>query len=223
MRVTVLLISAMALAFVNSSTASAISMTFEEFLGQDVAPIATHYQGISFQSGYSGSDWVARDATSNLYNLSSWPSGQQWNAGNYWIHNDVGATTALDYTGNDGVIVFDNHDATFVQLGYSAGTDLYLVAYDAADQVIAQTSGPANLRYVQGNETGPGTLRVDAPQGSYISYVNVHDTGNFWIVDNITTDASGIIITTVPAPGALLLGGLGAGLVRWLRRRRTLA
>lgn len=167
MRATVLLTSVMALTLLNSSAATAITMTFEEFLGQDAAPIATHYQGISFQSGYSGSDWVARDATSNNYNVSSWPSGQQWGTGNYWINDSVGATTVLDYTGNDGIIVFSNHDATFVQLGYSAGTDLYLAAYDASDHLIAQTSGPANLRYVQGNETGPGTLRVDAARESH--------------------------------------------------------
>ena len=197
-------------------------MNFEQFLGFDTAPISTFYSGIKFQSGAGGSDWVARDATTNNYNMSSWPSGTAWNAGNYWVHDFVGATTALDYTGNDGVIAFDNKDATFVELAYCAGSTLYLDAYSAGAVMLDSASGAANLRYANGNGSGPGTLRVDAPLGQYISYVVIHDTGNFWVVDNISTDASGIIIGSVPAPAAILLGTLGTGLVSWLRRRRSL-
>jgi len=197
-----------------------ITMTFEEFVGADQTPVATFYSGITFQSGGSGSDWLGRDANANLYNVSSWPSGTQFLGGNYWILGEGFATTALDQTGNDGKIIFDNGDATFVELAYSASTQFTLEAYDAANNLLDSDSGAANLRYADGNAGGPGTLHVDWNGTDHIAYVIVHDTGNFWLVDDITTDASGITTAgVIPAPAAVWLGAAGLGLVGLIRRR----
>jgi len=49
----------------------------------------------------------------------------------------------------------------------------------------------------------------------YSAEVRISGTGNV----NAGIDNFSLII---PAPGALLLGGIGAGLVGWLRRKRTL-
>jgi hypothetical protein len=196
------------------------TMTFEEFLGYDTAPIATFYSGLTFQAASSGQDWVASDVTTGNYNASSWPGGQQWGTGEYWMYDDVAAWTGV--AGDNGRVSFNSSDATFVELGYGANSSLYLEAYDSAGTLIDSDTGPANLRYTNNNPNGPGTLRVDAPSGQYIAYVLIHDTGNFWEVDNIRTDASGIVTPSTPAPGAILLAGLGTSMVGWLRRRRAL-
>jgi len=126
-----------------------------------------------------------------------------------------------DDTGGNGKVTFDNQDATFFQINYCSAGMLYLEAYDADDNLLDTDSQPANRRYLEGNASGPGTLRVDAPVGEQIAYVIIHDTGNYWVVDNIETDATGIEgpDPVVPEPCTFviwsLLAGLGIGLAWW--------
>lgn len=193
-----------------------ILMTFDEgiFLAVDVVPVGTYYTGVTFGSSSTGSPLVSRNMDLGGYNMSSWPSGTQSAGGYYWVYGKVGVTSALDNSGNDGKITFDNGDATYVEIGYSCNSNFTLEAYDAANNLLDVDVGGANLRYFNNNESGPGTLRVDAPSGQFIKYVIVHDTGNFWVIDNVRTDATGI----TPAPGAMALLGLG-GLAMGRRRR----
>jgi hypothetical protein len=66
---------------------------------------------------------------------------------------------------------------------------------------------------------GPAALAALA-DGTLNMWMDIDslDSG-LWLV---TLRSSTLTVDYVPAPGAILLGGLGAGLVGWLRRRRAL-
>jgi hypothetical protein len=88
-----------------------------------------------------------------------------------------------------------------------------LKAYDAADTLLdSDFSGPLSNSEVE-------TLTVS--DGGGIAYILAF---GHKIDDNIS-DSIGLdnmTWTAIPAPGAILLGSIGIGLVGWLRRRRTL-
>jgi hypothetical protein len=192
---------------------AAITINFEEGVGIDRTPINAQYTGITFVGATSGLPWLYLDSTTGSYNVSSWPSGA--GGGGYWI-NDLAAAWTGE-SGPDGKIAFNNADATFFQVNYCSYSQFYLEAYDSSGNLVDSTSGPANYA----GPDGPGTLTVNAPDGASIAYVMLHDTGNYWVVDNVVTDATGIT-PTVPEPATIVIWSLlGAVAYGWSRRRKA--
>lgn len=162
----------------------------------------------------------------------------------------VGSLLNPDYPPNSGsnVIYDDNQFGTGIIRVDAVGTfwgmagayatrnaNVTLTAY-ASDSSVMGTASTGDRNYI-GVPSGPLPnifLSVTAPDIAYVefshsgipdlpAYLNpprlgfreFGEIGNSFTVDDFT-------FQTIPAPGAILLGGIGVGVVSWLRRRRTL-
>ena len=160
-----------------------IFLDFES--GLDGMQVESSIPSLKF-TATSGLDWQYGDIRTDAYNV--YPYGD----GTYETNGDFFAW--LGETGDSGRIDFLGGGATYCSLLTSTYSGLTLDAYDQ-DGNLLSSSG-----WATGNtDTGTFTrLTVDAPAGKTMAYVVMHDTGNFWLIDDLCTDAEPAVS---PVPG----------------------
>lgn len=216
LRASKVLLSVLAV-LVLAASSHAWTLDFENGVGHDYETISSGIPGLQFTTT-DGYDWIYGDANSNGWNVRN-QYGETWNQANYWI-TDYGFASLGPAQGS-GRIDFTNKDGSFFATEYCAFSNFYVEAYDINDNLIDQAVGGANLYYANGNTTGPGYLSVSSASNN-IAYIMLHDTGNFWLVDNMSGNATGVTPPgSVPEPATMFLMGLGlvgTGIVRRIRK-----
>lgn len=179
-------------------------LNFEE--GTDGATV-TGISGVSLKD-FNGYNPLYADIRTGRYNATSDDKGISMGTGLYH-HNGYFAVWAGPNADARGVKVdFANNDGTWFKTGYSSYNTFYIDAY-LTDGSIVTVNGAGNTGSLM------GYLQVNATTGLFIDYVVLHDTGNYWIVDDMSGNTSGV---GVPEPTTTLLLGAGLMGLAWVRR-----
>lgn len=151
--------------------------------GTDQTTIQSTIPGLHFTTT-ANYDWIYGDWRTNNYN-GPYPHGLYYSNGNFfaWLGPNQGY----------GRIDFTEGCATYLQVYVSSLAGLHMDAYYSNGTVAATASVAGNL-----NTGQLARLRVDAPAGDCFSYVILHDTGNYWLIDDLSTDAQGVPATRPP-------------------------
>jgi hypothetical protein len=167
---------------------------FEAVVPKDTALASFTSNGITY-SGVGGTNvWVASPGYSN-FGLPG-----------------LTTTSILTATGNEDFLI-----ALGARANRAVGFDVYL--NDFGPVTIEYFGAADNLLVTVSDGRGGGAVRFLGLVADEPIY-KIHWTAIGG--QTINTGIDNLMLGTVPAPGAILLGALGAGLVGWLRARRTL-
>jgi hypothetical protein len=173
--------------------------------GADVVGIS----GVTFQS-YLGYPPLYGDSRTGAYVTTSDDLG--YGSGLYHHNGNLFLWAGTDADARGVKIDFTNNDGTWFKTGYSSYS-IFVVEAWLTDGTMISVTGEANTY-------GPmGYLMITAPEGKTIDYIVLHDTGNYWLTDDMSGDATGVTYGAVPEPATMLLLGLGLAGVAVARKK----
>jgi len=194
-----LLVIRMLVLLVSAGTAdAAATLTFDELPYQSVDGLS--YKGVTF--GFSVDGSPSSDAYYNAIGPGTLVYVQDKT-----LEGDAGGTLTLDFSAPTDTLEFGIAFNTRMPVSEAYSVELF-------DQSLTWVGTLNNDAYPlvywsEGKFSYHGT-----PIGRAVVNFNQYYAGRF-AMDNLATNA-------IPAPGAILLGSLGAGCIGWLRRRKTL-
>lgn len=146
--------------------------------GIDKQPIKSTIPGLEFITT-NGQDWIYGDWRAGGYN-GKYPAGKYTSNGNFfaWLGPNQG----------DGRINFTKGGATYLSFSISTANSVTLRGYDTNGTLLAQkTFSGGNLNTGFTNE-----LRIDTTVDRKFSYAIVSGQANYWLIDDLSTDAEGV-------------------------------